>query len=188
MEDLYGSFVRYEWQDLTALGFADNSFDLITCVSVLEHIQAPSDQTALRELVRVLKPGGQLILTVDYEPLPRAARQGRYRRRVGELLRQGDFGSLVRGARRKLRGRLDVAGGVARNVRTANQCFTLAHLQQDLLPLLDNSARNLDVPYASDPHQLYAEDVAGFWNLVTGLFELQGRRIVLPAAFQAVKH
>lgn len=189
MEDIYGSVVRYEWQDLTALRFADDSFDVITCISVLEHIQAPSDQMALRELTRVLKPGGQLIVTVDYEPSPAAPRQGgRYRRRVAELVHNGDFGGLIRAAKRKLKGRLDVAGGLARNIRTANQCFTLAHLQQDLLPLLKNWAQDLDVPYAAEPHLVHAEDVPGFWNLESDLFDRQGRRVVLPAAIQAVKH
>src|SRR5262249_27603353 len=158
MENIYGSFVHYEWQDLTALTFPDHSFDIVTCISVLEHIQAPSDQVALRELIRVLKPGGQLILTVDYEPSPAATRhRGRYGRRVAELVQSGDFAGIVRGALRKVKGRLDVAGGQARHIRTANQCFTLAHLQQDLLPPIEPWMQDLDVPFAAAPHQVHAE-------------------------------
>lgn len=42
--------------------FADGSFDLITCLDVLEH--TPDDQRTLRELRRVTRPGGLLLITV----------------------------------------------------------------------------------------------------------------------------
>lgn len=42
--------------DICNLPFADNSFDVILCNHVLEHI--PNDTMALKELYRVLKPGG----------------------------------------------------------------------------------------------------------------------------------
>jgi SAM-dependent methyltransferase len=42
--------------DLTAAPLADDSFDVIMCNHVLEHI--PDDQSALRELRRILAPGG----------------------------------------------------------------------------------------------------------------------------------
>lgn len=42
--------------------YARASFDLITCISVLEHI--PEDQAAVRTMWSLLKPGGKLILTL----------------------------------------------------------------------------------------------------------------------------
>lgn len=39
-------------------------FDLVTCVSVLEHIQDPD--SAVRNMFRLLKPGGHLVLTCPY--------------------------------------------------------------------------------------------------------------------------
>ncbi|TXN36823.1 class I SAM-dependent methyltransferase [Flagellimonas hymeniacidonis] len=42
--------------DICELPFADNSFDVILCNHVLEHI--PDDTKAMQELYRVLKPGG----------------------------------------------------------------------------------------------------------------------------------
>jgi len=45
-----------------ALPFADNSFDLVTCLEVLEHLE--DDETAVGEISRVLKPGGYLIASV----------------------------------------------------------------------------------------------------------------------------
>jgi SAM-dependent methyltransferase len=54
--------VRTHVGSLTALPFADGSFDRIICPEVVEHIA--DDQAALRELARVLAPGGKLIFTV----------------------------------------------------------------------------------------------------------------------------
>jgi ubiquinone/menaquinone biosynthesis C-methylase UbiE len=45
-----------------ALPFEDSSFDLITCLEVLEHLE--DDEKAVREISRVLKPGGYLIASV----------------------------------------------------------------------------------------------------------------------------
>jgi SAM-dependent methyltransferase len=48
--------------DITALCFGDESFDVVICNHVLEHI--PDDRQAMREIIRVLKPGGWAILQV----------------------------------------------------------------------------------------------------------------------------
>lgn len=48
--------------DALALPFADGEFDRIVCAEVLEHI--PADTDAIRELVRVLRPGGTLAVSV----------------------------------------------------------------------------------------------------------------------------
>lgn len=45
-----------------SLPFADDHFDNVACIEVLEHLFAP--QQTVREIRRVLKPGGVLILTV----------------------------------------------------------------------------------------------------------------------------
>jgi SAM-dependent methyltransferase len=47
---------------LEELPWSDDTFDLITCLDVLEH--TPDDRATLRELRRVTKPGGHLLLTV----------------------------------------------------------------------------------------------------------------------------
>jgi SAM-dependent methyltransferase len=48
--------------DALAMPFADGEFDRIVASEVLEHI--PDDETAIAELVRVLRPGGTIAVTV----------------------------------------------------------------------------------------------------------------------------
>jgi SAM-dependent methyltransferase len=52
--------------DVTALGFRDASFDVILCSHVLEHVA--DDRAAMRELFRVMKPGGWGIIDVPIDP------------------------------------------------------------------------------------------------------------------------
>lgn len=51
--------------DLTALPFCDGSFDAAINIVTLEHIREPG--TALKEIYRVLRPGGRLLLVAPHE-------------------------------------------------------------------------------------------------------------------------
>ena len=53
----------YVVADVTALPFADGSFDGITCGYVLEHV--PDPPLGLSELARVLRTGGRMLLAHD---------------------------------------------------------------------------------------------------------------------------
>ncbi len=56
---------NYLAADLSQLPFADGSFDCITCGYVLEHLPDPRD--GLRELSRVMTPGGRMLLLTTEE-------------------------------------------------------------------------------------------------------------------------
>lgn len=78
MEDLYAAEERLKWHeglmdhgdggwcfmaaDILALPFCDHSFDLVILSEVLEHV--PFHNLAIREILRVLKPGADLVVSV----------------------------------------------------------------------------------------------------------------------------
>ena len=51
------------------IGLADESFDLVVCLNVLYHREVRDDLGALRELSRVLSPGGYLLLNLPALPM-----------------------------------------------------------------------------------------------------------------------
>lgn len=51
--------------DLTAMPYADGTFDAIVSISVIEHI--PDVERALAEMYRCVRPGGRLLITTDCE-------------------------------------------------------------------------------------------------------------------------
>ena len=53
--------IRFLQGDAGRLEFADNAFDAVLCMGVIDSV--PDGPQAIREMMRVLKPGGTLILT-----------------------------------------------------------------------------------------------------------------------------
>jgi ubiquinone/menaquinone biosynthesis C-methylase UbiE len=53
--------VTWVWQHAVPLPFDDDTFDVVTCLEAFEFM--PSTRDALRECLRVLKPGGLLLAT-----------------------------------------------------------------------------------------------------------------------------
>lgn len=50
--------------DIADMPVEDDSFDYILCTEVFEHIKYPVD--ALKEFIRILKPGGKVIITAPF--------------------------------------------------------------------------------------------------------------------------
>ena len=62
--DLVPAREGVERLDVTAIDYSDASFDWVICNHVLEHV--PDDARALRELFRVLRPGGIAVLQTPF--------------------------------------------------------------------------------------------------------------------------
>jgi SAM-dependent methyltransferase len=81
------------------LPFADGLFDCVICTETLEHV--PDDRRVARELVRVLRPGGVLVLSVPDEHSERLLWRlsPRYRNTPGghvRIYRRADVARLAR--------------------------------------------------------------------------------------------
>ena len=64
-----GGASRLHYHPFTAdrMDFPDGHFDRVFCLSVIEHIPHDLWPACMREFVRVLKPGGRLVVTMDME-------------------------------------------------------------------------------------------------------------------------
>lgn len=62
--DLSGDFISDNQYDITAIPENDNTFDLIVCYHILEHVI--DDLSAMKELYRVLKPTGTLLVQTPF--------------------------------------------------------------------------------------------------------------------------
>ena len=62
-------------EDITKLSYPDNHFDITICTSVIEHMypqnfnKGGGDISGIRELVRITKPGGYILLSTDMTTL-----------------------------------------------------------------------------------------------------------------------
>lgn len=58
--------IRFVRSTVQQLDCPDNSFDVVFCISVIEHILDHQDRLkGIREIARVLKPGGVAVISVD---------------------------------------------------------------------------------------------------------------------------
>lgn len=83
----------------SALPFPDSSFDCVTCIEVLEHVASPDRASLLKEVCRVLTPGGRFVIRCPHKGWfdwldPANFRHlfpALYRRFVGSGLRDGFY-------------------------------------------------------------------------------------------------
>ena len=79
LADILQVKVNYLVGDALDLPADNNTYDSVYCISVLEHLEEEResgvvinrhtkrlDRAAIREFIRVIKPGGRVILTIDY--------------------------------------------------------------------------------------------------------------------------
>lgn len=57
------SYLRQVTGSAEALPFEASSFDVVLCLEMLEHVPADARRPALAEMLRVLRPGGRLIVS-----------------------------------------------------------------------------------------------------------------------------
>lgn len=62
--DISGDFVAQKHLDITGIDEPDEEYDLIICYHILEHVE--KDLDAIRELYRILKPGGICMIQTPF--------------------------------------------------------------------------------------------------------------------------
>jgi len=60
------------------LPFADASFDVVTAISVVEHIPEAGEKIVMSNIARVLRCGGRIFLSVPYAVVPRQGKWGKW--------------------------------------------------------------------------------------------------------------
>jgi len=54
--------ITYRSMSATALDFPADHFDIVTCVTVIQHLKPEEQNDAIAELARVLRPGGEAVV------------------------------------------------------------------------------------------------------------------------------
>ena len=92
--DQHYASARVRSGSVTALPYPDASFDRALCLDVLEHLTFEEQPRALAELARVLRPGGELLVSVPnlahLQSRVHFLLQGRLIRTASELKHPGD--------------------------------------------------------------------------------------------------
>lgn len=136
--------------DARALPYGDGCFDAVVCVSVIEHVPGDGDAEAMREMRRVLRPGGVLHLTTNVSAAPRDVVAGAAVYGAASVAMEGGHFFERHYSAASLAGRLigpgwtELAREYVRERRPVHRTFfrlrPLSFLAGNLLPLV--SARN----------------------------------------------
>ncbi len=65
LEDYKAIFDRSFQSDIKNINAESDSYDVVFCISVLEHLDPLDIETSLCEMSRVLKPSGSIVITLD---------------------------------------------------------------------------------------------------------------------------
>lgn len=62
-----GDVISFEYGDIATFAGRDGGYDLVTCFETIEHV--PDYDAALKNLVRLVAPGGTMLISSPYRPL-----------------------------------------------------------------------------------------------------------------------
>lgn len=144
-----GGGVRYATGDITALDFADGTFDAVRSERVIQHV--PDPDAAIAELIRVTVPGGRVcVIDTDWDSFLIDGVPGGYFDSLTQLAR--DRG-LLKPTGRQLRGRFVRAG------------LTLVTAEPVIIPMTDRqTAEN----FFAFTRQALEQMLEAPENLITG--------------------
>lgn len=118
--------------DVTAIPYADNSFDAILCNHVLEHVA--DDRKAMAELYRILKPGGWALLQVPISTVLEKTVEDILETRASERERRFGQHDHLRIYARDYADRLRATGAAVRTVNCLATFGEAAAAEYGLIP------------------------------------------------------
>jgi SAM-dependent methyltransferase len=143
--------------DVRALPFADASFDVVVSNSTLDHFAERGDiAVALRGLLRVLRPGGRLLLTLDNLANPTVAVRNALPFALLRRLRLVDYPIGATLGPRRLRRVLDDVGFAIVDATTLLHCPRALAVAR---------ARRLQVNASDETHARFLRGLAGWERL-----------------------
>ncbi|MFT7619342.1 MAG: 2-polyprenyl-3-methyl-5-hydroxy-6-metoxy-1,4-benzoquinol methylase [Planctomycetota bacterium] len=141
--------VRFLLGYLDELELPESTFDVATCLEVIEHVYPPQIEKLLGDLARLLKPGGRLLITTpNYRglwPMIEWAAD-----RFASTADMDVDQHVTRIHRKMLRGFLEAAGFEVEKMR----CYCTfapfaAPISQGLAKMVDRGERAIDLPFGS---------------------------------------
>ncbi|MFN7684486.1 MAG: class I SAM-dependent methyltransferase [Oligoflexia bacterium] len=142
---------RYQQGDVTQLPFDNGMFDLVTCQTVLIHLKDP--KVGLREMLRVLKPGGLLLAAEPNNFANRAVMNSLTERlSIDEVMDRLKFDLTVERGKQALGLGFNSAGDMIPGY--------LAELGgENIQVYLSDKAVPLFAPYSSKEQQVYVQQM-----------------------------
>jgi 2-polyprenyl-3-methyl-5-hydroxy-6-metoxy-1,4-benzoquinol methylase len=126
--------VTFEKGSADELPFSDETFDVVICVGVLEHLPPPVREATLREIIRVVRRPGDLVLVVNNTESQFLTKENRYQ--MQEQQENGYFVGLI--GRDSVETRLRDAGFTVRSAGSNLFQSLVKHLGQRIGLLEDN--------------------------------------------------
>lgn len=148
--ELNGIEAKFSIQNAEAMTFSDDTFDHINCIGVIHH--SPEPVKSIREIYRVLKPGGRAVVSVYY--MNAALRAWPYLRKIGRLL------PSLKGRGREEMLASETADEVVRLYDGSNNPIGTAYSRADLTKMLEGK-RVTDFIYHSFPSRVLPIQLPG---------------------------
>lgn len=141
----------YQLGDVTCLDFESGSFDLVTCQTVLIHLRDPKE--GLKEMLRVLKPGGTLLVVEPNNMANRLVASNLSEKlSVGEVVERLRFGLIIERGKQALGLGFNSAGDLIPGYLTELGASKIR-------VYLSDKASPLFAPYSSKEQQAIVEEL-----------------------------
>jgi ubiquinone/menaquinone biosynthesis C-methylase UbiE len=159
--------VQFEYADAMELPYADGSFDAVWALESIFHM--PDRAQVLREMVRVIRPGGQILIADVVEEVPLTAEERRVFFAAVEatsLTTREHYRHLLESAGGRVAEIIDITTSTVNTLQKTVVMLEQEHKQAQLLQVFDAEIVTAMLP---------------LWHQIVNIYENKIGYIVLPA-------